>query len=49
MYKLKLNPQTSGYGVTPGDDVKRQQMDGGRGRYYIDVMNRTGFVGDIFI
>ncbi|EKK15366.1 hypothetical protein ACINIS235_3145 [Acinetobacter baumannii IS-235] len=27
MYKLKLNPQTSGYGVTPGDDVKRQQME----------------------
>ncbi len=31
MYKLKLNPQTNGYGVTPGDDVKRQQLDGGVG------------------
>ncbi len=44
MYKLKLNPQTSGYGVTPGDDVKRQQMDGGRGRYYIDVKRNSHIV-----
>ncbi|WP_436868869.1 hypothetical protein [Acinetobacter courvalinii] len=44
MYKLKLNPQTSGYGVTPGDDVKRQQFDGGRGRYYIDVKRNSHIV-----
>lgn len=44
MYKLKLNPQTNGYGVTPGDDVKRQQMDGGRGRYYIDVKRNSHIV-----
>ncbi|MGS5629720.1 hypothetical protein ACVESZ_19405, partial [Acinetobacter baumannii] len=40
----KLNPQTSGYGVTLGDDVKRQQMDGGRGRYYIDVKRNSHIV-----
>ena len=44
MYKLKLNPQTNGYGVTQGDGVKRQQMDGGRGRYYIDVKRNSHIV-----
>lgn len=44
MYKLKLNPQTNGYGVTLGDDVRRQQMDGGRGRYYIDVKRNSHIV-----
>ncbi|MCT2436773.1 hypothetical protein MNL82_19410, partial [Acinetobacter baumannii] len=27
-----------------GDDVKRQQMDGGRGRYYIDVKRNSHIV-----
>ncbi|WP_332604787.1 hypothetical protein [Acinetobacter sp. ESBL14] len=44
MYKLKLNPQTNGYGVTLGDDVKRQQFDGGKGRYYIDVKRNSHIV-----
>lgn len=44
MYKLKLNPEQSGYAVTFGDDVVRQQLDGGRGRYYIDVKRNTDTV-----
>ncbi len=44
MYKLKLNPEQSGYAVTLGDDVVRQQLNGGRGRYYIDVKRNTDTV-----
>ncbi|SVL72172.1 Uncharacterised protein [Klebsiella pneumoniae] len=46
MYKLKLNPQTSGYGVTPGDDVKRQQIDVKRNSHIVDVnwnLSKTDF------
>lgn len=44
MYKLKLNPEQNGYAVTLGDDVVRQQLNGGRGRYYIDVKRNTDTV-----
>lgn len=41
MYKVKFNSQREGYAVSLGDDVIRQQLKGGRGRYYIDVKRNT--------
>jgi hypothetical protein len=41
MYKLILPPDQSGYSVTDGSEVIRQQLDGGLGRYRADILNAS--------
>lgn len=42
--KLVLPPDQSGYAVTDGEEVLRQQLDGGRGRYRRDIINSSSMV-----
>ena len=41
MLKLVVPPDQAGYSVLDGTEVLRQQLDGGMGRYRVDILNAT--------
>lgn len=40
-YKLIIPPDQNGYGFTNGSEVLRTKLDGGLGRYRVDILNAS--------
>jgi len=43
-HKLNLPPDQASYSVTDGSEVNRTQLDGGAGKYRVDILNATRMV-----